>query len=381
MALNSSGTISIGGSTAGQSINLELGRAATTSSNLNETALRTLAGVASGAIALNNFYGKSNAPVTVSWSMLILAGGGGGIDLYFGGIYLTSNTGPFPASIDDETWTEPLISDDGSAPPPPPPPPANSTSYRGSAGGGGGGLVTTTGTNTGGSLYITVGAGGSGTSIGGSSYYSTTSGGAAVVSATGGGSGAYGGTKNGGSGGGQARNQSNSLADAAAGTGTSGQGNAGGTNTGGGLGGGGGKNGAGAAGLNTSTFPGGAGGAGYDLSAFKGGSANVVAYGGGGCGYGKWNGAASNDGATGSATYTTYTPPANTGGGIRGCTWYLNSVTTANRTRTGGSGLVIVRYAGTTAKATGGNSTYTATVGGTAYYFHEFTSSGTITFT
>lgn len=60
MPLNGSGQISIGGSTAGQSINLELGRSATATSNLNETALRTLAGVPSGAISLSNFYGKSN---------------------------------------------------------------------------------------------------------------------------------------------------------------------------------------------------------------------------------------------------------------------------------------------------------------------------------
>jgi len=60
MPLNPSGQISIGGSTVGQSINLELGRAATATSSLNESALRTLAGVPSGAISLSNFYGKSN---------------------------------------------------------------------------------------------------------------------------------------------------------------------------------------------------------------------------------------------------------------------------------------------------------------------------------
>lgn len=60
MGLNSSGQLSIGGSTAGQSINLELGRTATTSSNLNETALRGLAGVASGQISISNFWGKSS---------------------------------------------------------------------------------------------------------------------------------------------------------------------------------------------------------------------------------------------------------------------------------------------------------------------------------
>ena len=59
MTLNSSGTISIGGSTTGQSINLELGRSATATSNLNETDLRSLAQVSSGSISLSNFYGKS----------------------------------------------------------------------------------------------------------------------------------------------------------------------------------------------------------------------------------------------------------------------------------------------------------------------------------
>lgn len=61
MPLNASGPISIGGSTAGQSINLELGRAAGATSSLNESALRTLAAVPSGAISLSNFYGKSSA--------------------------------------------------------------------------------------------------------------------------------------------------------------------------------------------------------------------------------------------------------------------------------------------------------------------------------
>jgi hypothetical protein len=61
----SSGPISIGGNatTGGlnQSINIELGRSASATSSLNESALRTLAGVASGAISLSNFYGKANS--------------------------------------------------------------------------------------------------------------------------------------------------------------------------------------------------------------------------------------------------------------------------------------------------------------------------------
>ena len=69
MALESSGTMSIGGSTSGRSINLELGRTASQSSSLNETDLRTLAGVASGAISMSDFYGAS---------------AGGNIDYYTG---------------------------------------------------------------------------------------------------------------------------------------------------------------------------------------------------------------------------------------------------------------------------------------------------------
>lgn len=61
MALASSGTLSIGGSTSGRSINLELNRSATATSSLGESALRTLAGVSSGAISMSNFYGASNA--------------------------------------------------------------------------------------------------------------------------------------------------------------------------------------------------------------------------------------------------------------------------------------------------------------------------------
>ena len=56
MTLQSSGAISIA------NINTELGVASTTTRSLNDSAARTLAGVASGAISMSNFYGKSNAP-------------------------------------------------------------------------------------------------------------------------------------------------------------------------------------------------------------------------------------------------------------------------------------------------------------------------------
>ena len=59
MTLESSGTMSIGGTTYGRSINLEIKRSATATSNMNETSLRDLADVSSGAISMSNFYGKS----------------------------------------------------------------------------------------------------------------------------------------------------------------------------------------------------------------------------------------------------------------------------------------------------------------------------------
>ena len=61
MALNSSGPISLAGTTAGQSIEIENGGNGTTQISLNDAAVRTLAGVPSGAITMpTNFYGKSN---------------------------------------------------------------------------------------------------------------------------------------------------------------------------------------------------------------------------------------------------------------------------------------------------------------------------------
>lgn len=61
MPLNNSGPISLAGSTAGQSIALELNQSATGQISLNDTNVRTLANVPSGAITMpTNFYGKSN---------------------------------------------------------------------------------------------------------------------------------------------------------------------------------------------------------------------------------------------------------------------------------------------------------------------------------
>ena len=66
MAMNTSGPISLAGSTAGVSIAQQLGLGATTQISLNDSAVRTLAGVPSGAIIIpTNFYGKSST-VTIN---------------------------------------------------------------------------------------------------------------------------------------------------------------------------------------------------------------------------------------------------------------------------------------------------------------------------
>jgi hypothetical protein len=68
MALNTSGVLSIGGTTVGESINLELGKAQNATSGLGDTDLRDLAGVASGTISMNDFYGASAGPTAFSSS-------------------------------------------------------------------------------------------------------------------------------------------------------------------------------------------------------------------------------------------------------------------------------------------------------------------------
>ena len=70
MTLASSGEMSIGGTTANRSINVELGLAATANSSLNQTNFRALAGVTGDAtqISMTNFYGKS--AITISLASL-----------------------------------------------------------------------------------------------------------------------------------------------------------------------------------------------------------------------------------------------------------------------------------------------------------------------
>lgn len=71
MTLNTSGPISLGGATTGQSVNLELGFAATATITMNTTAVRTLAGfpTAGTQYSMSNFYGKSNGvPISFTFT-------------------------------------------------------------------------------------------------------------------------------------------------------------------------------------------------------------------------------------------------------------------------------------------------------------------------
>lgn len=78
MTLNASGPISLGGSTAGQSINLELSQSATAQVSMNDTNVRSLAGVTSGAIVMpTNFYGKSAVTIVLSNQSIADFTGGG----------------------------------------------------------------------------------------------------------------------------------------------------------------------------------------------------------------------------------------------------------------------------------------------------------------
>jgi hypothetical protein len=73
MTLPSTGPISLA------NVNVELGLSSTTNISLNQTNVRTLAGVPSGTISLSNLYGKSNAlAITISPSSLYTTRSGAG---------------------------------------------------------------------------------------------------------------------------------------------------------------------------------------------------------------------------------------------------------------------------------------------------------------
>jgi len=98
MTLQSSGTISL------SNIDVEIGRSSTATINLNESTVRTLAGVSSGAISLSNFYGKNyRSTQTFSIEFLLVAGGGGGGGKYGSGSFITASGGGGGGGIQTST--------------------------------------------------------------------------------------------------------------------------------------------------------------------------------------------------------------------------------------------------------------------------------------
>lgn len=83
MTLQSSGAISM------NDINIELGRASGSSINLNEAAVRALAGVPSGTIRLSDFYGKSSFTIGFDNAFSRFAGGSSPSSM---GVSFTLNT-------------------------------------------------------------------------------------------------------------------------------------------------------------------------------------------------------------------------------------------------------------------------------------------------
>ena len=69
MTLNASGPISLGGSTVGQSVNLELGQSATATISFNDVSVRTTTGTTAGTpISMpTNFWGKSGNPAVTNY--------------------------------------------------------------------------------------------------------------------------------------------------------------------------------------------------------------------------------------------------------------------------------------------------------------------------
>lgn len=116
MALNSSGKISLAGSTTGESIAVELGLGAESQIALNDTSVRTLLAKSSGEIALSDAYGKANQfSATISSTQLelnlrtwALSNGWDGstkaVITIDSGVYIYSNNTATPALTISGSW-------------------------------------------------------------------------------------------------------------------------------------------------------------------------------------------------------------------------------------------------------------------------------------
>jgi len=249
----------------------------------------------------------------------------------------------------------------------------SSGSAGGCGGGGAGGLLAgSTGITVGTSYFVTVGAGAAdgSTSNGSASVFDAASSGASTgrIVASGGGSPT---TANGpgiGGGSGSGAGESNGSTFLGTGPGISGQGNMGGNSSHNFCGSGGG--GAGTAGSsNLSTTRPGNGGSG--IASSISGTVTTYAGGGGGAGYLGGDGGEAGIGGGGrgsiSSSRTTTPGTVNSGGGGGG-RGVLGTGSTA-----GGSGVVIIRYPGTTQFFTGGTLSYA-----NGYIIHTFYANGTL---
>ena len=256
-----------------------------------------------------------------------------------------------------------------------------------SGAGGAGGLVYQSGISaTSGTDYaMTVGAGGVGVTSSNATGNNGLDSVAFGMTAVGGGGGSGGngnGNQAGAAGGSGGAGGYNSSAGGAATQGDSGGGtgfgNAGGTgysqSASHSSGGGGGSGGAGGTGGSST---GGTGGTGKDYSATFGtgvGDSGWFASGGGGGVFSSYTGGSASSGGGGAGNAIGGTAgTANTGGGAGGGT-------SATDSSAGGSGVVVVRYEGSSAKATGGTIT-TVDLSGTDYQVHTFTKVGPHTIT
>lgn len=236
------------------------------------------------------------------------------------------------------------------------------TSWASVSGGGAGGLLYAAsygGITPGNSYAVVVGAGGAG---------------AGAFSQNGSNSSAFGQTAiGGGAGGGNSGGSGGGGGYLQGGRGTAGQGNNGGFGGGDFSSGGGGGAGAAGGGGNQSA---GGNGLQYDIT----GTSTYYA-GGGGCGsaddIGPAPGGLGGGGASGASYAKTGTSgTVNTGGGGGGVNTNSNEAYPPGQVSSGGSGVVIIRYASATQRGSGGTVT-SYTSGSVTYWVHKFTSSGT----